>query len=80
MFFFQKKRFFEFLFFSLKSSFLWSDQVQRAKQLLFRIQHQSFWYKNDVFPLFDDFVKKVKNSYFFTIFRIFFDLKHSKTF
>jgi hypothetical protein len=32
-----------------------------------------------VFRLFDDFVKKVKNSYFFTIFQIFFDQKHFKT-
>ncbi len=33
-----------------------------------------------LFLLFNDFVKKVKNSCFFTIFRIFFDQKHSNTF
>jgi hypothetical protein len=43
---FKKKRFFEYLNINLKSTFLWLDQVQREKTLLFRIQHQSFRYKN----------------------------------
>jgi hypothetical protein len=34
--------------------------------------------KKCFFSLFDDFVKKVKNSYFFTIFRIFLDINTLK--
>jgi hypothetical protein len=45
------------------------------KKFLFRIQRH-----NVVFPLFNHFVKNIKNSIFFTIFRLFFDQKHSKTF
>jgi hypothetical protein len=36
--------------------------------------------KNAIFPLFDDFVKKSQKFIFFTIFRLFLDKKHSKTF
>ena len=68
-FFSKKNRFLEYLNINLKTTFLWLNQVQRAKKLLFRIRHQRFQYKNAVISLLDDFVKKVKNSYFFTIFR-----------
>jgi hypothetical protein len=37
-------------------------KVQFAIKLLFRIENHRFLYKNAVFPLSDDFVKKVKNS------------------
>jgi hypothetical protein len=49
------------------------------KKLLFRIQQHRFQYKNGVFPLFNDFVKKVNNSFFFTIFQLFVNKKHSNT-
>ncbi len=53
---------------AIKTTFLWLNQVQRAKKLLYRIQHQRFHYKNAVISLFDDFVKKSQKFIFFHYF------------
>jgi hypothetical protein len=57
----KKRRFFEFLNFNLKSTFLRLNQVQRVKKTSFSNSASSV----------------LVNSYFFTFFRIFFDQKHS---
>ncbi len=66
--------------FPFKNHFFMVRSSPTCKKTSFSNSASVFHYKNAVISLFDDFVKKVKNSYFFTIFRIFFDQKHSKTF